>query len=80
MVICLADIFLFPYLYQYLLKLHTGVYTQYGNALEVLSKQCEIFYICKPYLFFHIYDPLSIPCLAVTFEFCKCLLIFYCNS
>ena len=35
------------------------------NAYDVLSWQSQIFYICKPYLFFHIYDPLSILCLAL---------------
>ena len=37
------------------------------NVHEVLSWQPQTFYICKPCLFFHIYDPLSIPCLEVIF-------------
>ena len=37
-------------------------------------------YICKSYLFFHIYDPLGIPFLAVIIHFWKCLWSFYCNS
>ena len=43
------------------------------NADEVLSSQPKIFYICKPYLFLHIYDPLIILSLAVTCVSCKCL-------
>ena len=31
--------------------------------------QPQIFYICKPYLFFHIYDTARISCLAVMFVF-----------
>ena len=31
--------------------------------------QPQIFYICQPYFLLHIYDPLSIPCLAVIFVF-----------
>ena len=46
-------------------KLYTHIY----NAHEVLSWEPQILYICKPYFFFHIYDPLSIPCLAVIFLF-----------
>ena len=42
--------------------------------------QPEIFYIYKPYLFLHIYNPLTIPCLAIIFVLCKCLSSFYCNS
>ena len=41
------------------------------NAHEMLSWQPHIFYIWKPYFFFHIYAPLSIPCLAVIFPFCE---------
>ena len=33
----------------------------------------KYFYICKPYLLFHIYDPLSTTFLAVLFGICKCL-------
>ena len=33
---------------------------------EVLSWQPQIFYICKQYLYLHIYDPPCMPCLAVT--------------
>ena len=57
--------------------LHTCVYIQNTNAHEVFRWQCQIFYISKPYLFFHIYDPLNIPCLAVISTFfqmpMKCL-------
>ena len=35
---------------------------------EDLSWQPQIFYICKPYLFLDIYDPWSIPSLAVLFN------------
>ena len=55
------------------------IYTKnIGNASEVLSWQPQIFYIYKPYLFFQIYDPLSIPCLAVIFVvlFYKSILCF----
>ena len=38
----------------------------------MLIWQPQIFYICKLYLFFHMYDPFSIPCLAATVVFCKC--------
>ena len=34
---CLADIFLFPYLCQYLLKLYTWLHIQNTNAHEVLN-------------------------------------------
>ena len=44
---------------------------------SVLSWQSQIFYICRPYLSFHIYYPLSIPCLAVIFAFYKCLWCFF---
>ena len=64
------------YLWQLVWKLYTHVY----NAHEVLSWQSQIFYICKTYIFFHIYDPWHIPCLPVIFVFYKCLWSFYCNS
>ena len=51
--------------------LHTNVY----NAHKVLSWQSQIIYICKPYLFFHIYDPLHIPCLAVILVFFQIIFI-----
>ena len=53
-----------------------GNYTHVYNAHEVLHWQCKIFYTCRPYLFFHIYDALSILCLALFFFFCKCLWSF----
>ena len=34
---------------------------------------------CNPYLFLHIYDFFSFPCLEVTFVFCQCLWSFYSN-
>ena len=71
---CLADIFCLP-LYQWLWTLYTHVY----NSHKVLSLQPTISYICKWHFFFHIYDPLSMPCLAVTFVFCKYLRSHYCN-
>ena len=40
--------------------MHSHVY----NAHEVFGWQPQIFYIFKPYLLFHMYDPLSIPYLA----------------
>ena len=40
-----------------------------NNAHEVLSWQPQIFYIYKPYLFFHFYDPYSVPSLTVIFAF-----------
>ena len=65
---CLVDTFPFPYLSQYLFEIvHTCVHIH--NAHEVLSRQPQIFYICKPHFLLHIYDPLSIPCLAVIFVF-----------
>ena len=70
---CLADIFSFMYLWQYLQQL----YIYACNANEVLSWQSQIFYICKLYLFFYIYDPfLHIPSLAAIFVFCKCHWVF----
>ena len=39
------------------------------NVHEVLSWQPQILHISRPYLFPHIYDPFSIPCLAVIFGF-----------
>ena len=39
------------------------------NSHELSTWQPQIFYICKPYLFFHFYDPLWIPCLADIFLF-----------
>ena len=77
---CLVDIFVSLYLWQYLLKLCTHAYIQMTNAHEVLSWMCQIFYICKPYLFLHIHDPFSILSFAVIFVFCKCLLSFSHNS
>ena len=64
---CLADIFLFPYLWQYLLKLYICVFIQNADVLEVFSQQPQIFYICKAYYFLYIYDPFSIQYLAVIF-------------
>ena len=46
---------------------HTCVYNQNNEAHEALSWQHQIFDICKLYLFPHIYDPFSIPCLAVIY-------------
>ena len=43
------------------------VHIQNASAHEVLSWQPKVFYICTPYLSFHIYDPFSIPCLAIIF-------------
>ena len=37
------------------------IYTYVYKAHKVLSCQPLIFYTCKPSLFFHIYDPFSIP-------------------
>ena len=39
----------------------------YIMPMKCLISQSQIFYIYKPYVLFHIYDPLSIPCLAVIF-------------
>ena len=47
------------------------------NAYEVLCWQPQIFYICKPYFFFHMYDPFSIPCLAVKFNFLQVPMNFH---
>ena len=38
---------------------------------EVLRWQHQTFYICKPYLFSHIYDPVSIACSGVIFTLCN---------
>ena len=65
---CLTDIFGFLNSCQ-----KFGNCTHINNALEVLSGQSQIFYICKQYLFLHNYYSFSIPCLAVIFVFCKCL-------
>ena len=46
-----------------------GNCTHVYNAHEVLCQQPEIFYIYKPCLWFHIYDPLSIPSMAVIVVF-----------
>ena len=45
------------------------MYTHVYNVNEVLSWKPQIFYICKPYFFFHTLDPLCIPCLRVMFVF-----------
>ena len=56
------------------------VYNMY-NAHELLSWKPQIFYIYKPYLFFDIYNPSSVPCLAVLFLFFSQMSMkFYCNS
>ena len=44
-----------------------GYCTHVYNAHEVLSWQPQMSSICKPYLIFHIYDSLRIPCLEVIF-------------
>ena len=64
--------FSFLYLCQTLWKLYSNVY----NAHEMLSWKTQIFYICKPYLFFHIYDPLHIPCMAVIFVLANAYAVF----
>ena len=79
---CLADIFLSSYLCQQLLKLYTNVYLY--KILMPMKYQVPAtnIYICKPYLFLHIYDPLIISCFVVMFVFvffCKCLGSFYFN-
>ena len=66
--------------HHFTLTLYTCVYIQDNNAHEVLHWQFQIFYICKPYLFFHDYNPFSIPYLAVIFVLCKCLWRFSCHS
>ena len=52
---------------------HTCVSIQNTNAHEVLSDRPHVFIL-------HIYEPSSIPCLAIIFVYWKCLWIFYCNS
>ena len=47
-------------------KLHTCLHIQNTNTQSV-KWQSQIFYICKPYFFLHIYDPFSIPCWPVIF-------------
>ena len=64
-----ADISCFLYLCLKLRTLCTHVY----NAHEFISRHSQIFFICKQYLFFHIYVPFGFPCLVVIFVFCKCL-------
>ena len=46
---------------------YLGNCTHVYNAQHVLSWEPQLFYICRPHLFFHIYDPWSIPCLALKF-------------
>ena len=59
------------------------------NNIENCSHMCimprkfwqpQPFYICMPYLFFHIYDPFCIRCLEVILVSCKYLQSFYKNS
>ena len=57
----------------------TCVYIQNTNVHEVLSQQPQIIPICKPYLFFNIYEPFNISCLEVISVFYKCLWIFTAN-
>ena len=38
--------------------------------------QPQVFYICNPYLFLHIYDPFGILCLAVLFGFANAYEVF----
>ena len=63
----LADIFIFLIYASIFEIVHTCVSIQNNNAHKVFSWQPQILYIFKPYLFLHIYDLFSIPCLAVMF-------------
>ena len=45
---------------------HPCVFLQTTYVHEVLCENC-VFYICRPYVFLHIYDLLNIPHLAVIF-------------
>ena len=58
---------------------HTCVYLQNTNALELLRWQPQIVYICMPHFFFHICDTLHIPCLTGIFHFCRCLTFLIAN-
>ena len=55
---------------------HTWVYIQKPNIHEVLCWQPQIYYICKPIFFLHIYDPISIPSLAVISVFVNAYEVF----
>ena len=53
----------------------------YMCTMPMKCRQPQTFYFCKPYLFFHIHDSFSTPCLShICCLFCKCLWSFYCNS
>ena len=64
------------------MKLHTNVYLSILNTNDQgLLCDSQNIHICKPYLFLHIYEPLSILCLLAIFVFfCKCLWSFYWKS
>ena len=60
---------------------HVHIYAHLKNTMvhEVFSHHPQTFYIWKPSLFFHIYNPLSITCLVVIFVLYLFLLFYTCQ-